>query len=490
MADFGWASSKRSYAGWVPNVGSHLSFSMIGAGRGIDVSRFSHAYSSPVGRVVCALAKRTTDDFLIPKRLKRLLDPTVAQHWLLTGRSIPVQTPAGVNDRKVTTDDGTEIVENKVTTIFDDQGMLSGKIHVIPHNPDRMSRLCEEALLIFLRNDFKDCKPDGKEALEKFIDRVDVDVHFLFADSVSLNFALMRTGEVRLWFSEKLADYEEGDHEVIARQAYYFIKDMVHLHVHHEPASDQITPLTRFDAGTEKTRERDEEDWRRQTMWSLSREAEKLGQRKRLDRLRDSLGIIAYADAFQMTLMPYIRDPKDVEGFVPKASAYGFDFKHIRESTRVQVDQLASTRGATAPFLAACVAGSIAVLAMLNAMISIKNMELARKVEAAKLAGKPVPELSFFSFNIPDWILLLFAEKPPAAAALVVALVYALFSWFLGDVFKLSGHKGRHALVGASISLARKLKLSSKWAFRFQNFSYAFAILLQLGLLYWVVRRI
>jgi hypothetical protein len=49
----------------------------------------------------------------------------------------------------------------------------------------------------------------------------------------------------------------------LAEQAYYFIKDAVHDHSHHDATSDQITPLYRFGRHPDEVGHNDEIAWRR-----------------------------------------------------------------------------------------------------------------------------------------------------------------------------------------------------------------------------------
>ncbi|MEI9850519.1 MAG: hypothetical protein WDN24_06305 [Sphingomonas sp.] len=116
-------------------------------------------------------------------------------------------------------------------------------------------------------------------------------------------------------------------------------------------------------------------------MWSLSRALDALTRKGKLQDLREALGILAYADAFQQTLMRYRRRHDDPWQFEPNAVTYRYDFTHIRESLKVQLDQVVSRRTSLSQMLVAGLTGSIAATALLASVISARNSALADKVK-------------------------------------------------------------------------------------------------------------
>lgn len=153
MVDAAWLTARLSYAGWVPNVGSHLSFSLIGSRAGEGVVRLSARVEYPdrIARVVCALQTRTTDDMLLPPKLARIGKPDLQQHWMLVGQTDGIEVPTGTDTAKVEPRTvGQRIREwrqlpcsqtEQVITARDEQGALIGHVLVIPYEEDAEARL-------------------------------------------------------------------------------------------------------------------------------------------------------------------------------------------------------------------------------------------------------------------------------------------------------------------------------------------------------------
>jgi hypothetical protein len=149
-----------------------------------------------------------------------------------------------------------------------------------------------------------------------------------------LEFVLYRTGELRISGS---LDYYHGSLEekirgrrIAARHAYYFIKDCAHHHHHHHPTDDQLLPLVRLsDAGLSE-----DAHWRREVLWALTRV---IGQFRRASgnvRRRQALGVIAYAEAFQMTLAR-VRRRSTAETHIFDDSLASFRFEQQQASIEV-----------------------------------------------------------------------------------------------------------------------------------------------------------
>ena len=103
-------------------------------------------------------------------------------------------------------------------------------------------------------------------------------------------FALFRTGEFRLWYDRDEGDLQELDH--IAKQIFYFAKDIGHTHSHHEPESDQIVHLARIRPGRYPEPEKCETAWRNETQWGLSRVFEQLHRSSGIGAQRRALPLL------------------------------------------------------------------------------------------------------------------------------------------------------------------------------------------------------
>lgn len=464
MVEPAWATARLSYAGWVPNVGSHLSFSLIGSRAGKGVVRLSDRveYDSRIARVVCALQTRTTDDMLLPPAIARRRKPDLRQDWMLVGETEAIEVPTGVEITKPKRRTAFQAARRpfelpcppveKITTARDEQGALIGRVLIIPYEEDTEARAAQEEMLANIRAELARAARvgGGQAAIREVEARVKVDVPGLLL----VNFALMRTGEARLWFAQEHAQLDDEEHRQLARQAYFFLKDMSHRHVHHDQLDDQITPLTRFRNETADDRRQSEIAWRRETLWSLSRIADKRMGSEKLNFLRESLGMLAYADAFQKTLLPHIRDPHDALGYLPNKSAYGYDFQHIRESMRVRIDQTAARRTVTGQLIAAVFAGAVASLSLVSSLISTHNARI----------GTDAPE-DKFQVAIWDWLLQAFGNYPVAVMVISAYILYTAFALFLSDILFTQPRRRFQLLRGLSLTLGKKREWNADQTF-------------------------
>ncbi len=493
MGSSGWANAARSYAGWVPNVGSHLSFSLIGADSHSIVKRLTRDHREPdgsVGRMVCLIDKRQTDDFLLPPELMRRLVPSVVQHFAMVAMTEPVQVPTGFKEDHLRAENGF-CVGKHVETDLDEQGALVGRVHILPHYAGSGQHLIQRWMIEEISGLLARPAPKTKAEQHALLADVERCVRWRSPKAISIDFTLMRTGEIRLWYAQAYADLKEPDYVLAAKQAYFFIKDMAHQHVHHDPASDQITPLVKFEMLAQKP-EKADTDWRRRTLWNLAREAERQGKLRRLDKQREALGILAFADAFQKTLLPYRRDPADPAKFCPNDSVYGYDFNFIRESTKLRVDQMAAQRGAVAPMLSAMVAGAIAALALVSSLVSTRNSAVrdltSEAIRQSKVPSKALVAPPPLELGIHESIMMPIAAYPWAAAIIVVGLLGTLYKVALNDVLR-SNWKPWQLLRGLSISLIMALGSRSRGAaHRTLNIFYLVLMGVQTALIYYVIQ--
>lgn len=149
-----------------------------------------------------------------------------------------------------------------------------------------------------------------------------------------LDFTLYRTGELRL--SGDLSPYH-GDLSQkvesrlsLVRQIYYYIKDCAHRHHHHDPSDDQLLPITPLmDLGI-----KEDGHWRRQVLWALTKVAGQFRRDREQVKRRQALGVIAYAEAFQLTLARVRRLPGE-QGHEVDDSLATFNFEQQRDSIEV-----------------------------------------------------------------------------------------------------------------------------------------------------------
>ena len=388
-----WSGGLRRYAGWIPNVRSHLSFSMIGAARG--AATLTLPFKSRPTRAVVVQQRRSINDFPWPGWLSERLYPDIVVNWLLDAETAPVQLPV--------------VRPAGITTQRDRQGMLRGRIYFLPRQETAADRETQQAALVGIANVADDCREAhmaGGQIAEDALKALSSTVRRQAEQSglhVALELALLRTGECRLWYADPPADMSDAELDLIAQHAYYFVKDVVHSHTHHDPSSDQITPLTADDPSPHEPEHSHEVAWRRETLWSLSREVERLNRDGDLTSQRRSLGIIAYAEAFQAALMTHVRDPEEEVGFGRGTVVHDYDFKHLKESINADTDVNATKVAQRLQISIAGIATVISVTALVSSLISTNNGSLPKVPEGVSEGtlgiGWSRPALPWLAWN-------------------------------------------------------------------------------------------
>jgi hypothetical protein len=412
-----WAGAARGYAGWVPNVRSHLSFSVIGASRRAEA--YSRQYKDRPARLVIAIERRTSHDYPLPQFFVRAAWKDLTQHWLMEGVTRPTKVFHPTSEDPDLT--------------YDRQGMLRGSVHVMPYQDEAVPRADQATAVEDIR----------RELLLAPHDPSDGELDALHADIISsakngslnrieIQFALLRTGELRLWFPEGAlppldpsSRDPKDDLRKLAEQAYFFIKDVVHDHTHHDPSSDQITPLVEINPSGKDERHLGEVAWRRETLWSLSREIERLNRDGGVVDKRRSLGIVAYAQAFQHALMGHLRDSMEPSGFRKAPAVYDYDFAHLKESIRSSID-VASV--AKAQFIQLTIAG---VATAISAVSLVASLTSAHNGAQRRLPNGTLKNGFFFSQGDPAIELL--AWNPFLTGGALAILLLGILSATLAD---------------------------------------------------------
>jgi hypothetical protein len=159
-----------------------------------------------------------------------------------------------------------------------------------------------------------------------------------------MKFVLFRTGELRIWYDhdfffgrdvsvEPVSPHEQEAADHLAPQAYYFIKDLLHAHYHHDPHSDQILPLTRLNTGGTLAAVTDDEvAWRYATLRGLARVIVEFRQGRSLAGHRQALGIAAYAQAFQAVLARVARGRAVSDAVHEHKQIILYDFTNLAQS--------------------------------------------------------------------------------------------------------------------------------------------------------------
>jgi hypothetical protein len=270
------------FEGWVPNATGNLSFGVIGGPLKDRVLVRQHLRTE-AKRWILIAQTRVNQDRILPSwflptlglglpRGSRRLDAT----YTLLATSVPIgPDPEGALD-----------------------GVLACLVRPRRRTSPSLGRLQDRAELASQRlaqtaQEFGRATEAQRNSLP-FEAPTDADWDVLkgqFTDAaeVSCNFRLHRSGKVFLTVLRHPSGIPDDALIGLVNQLYYFLKDCVHTHYHHDVSSDGIIELARI--GTIP-------DWRNKTVRSLYREVLELRRSTEADLLSNSLGIMAYARTF------------------------------------------------------------------------------------------------------------------------------------------------------------------------------------------------
>ena len=377
-------SASPEFAAWVPTITGHLSFSFIGHGVTDCLAANSETAtgsSGPIRRVM-VLQRRTTRDLPYTRWPMALLRPWIRANYLLIGQTAPAQRPmlgprGGVNQT------------------LDDMGVLEGEILVIPHHDKKAQREAAKILVRKLQGalaGFSDAAPRG---VAVDIDRLDQEARTWLANAeaagtrlIKAEFRLYRTGEFRLRMiqSPPLVGAPAGSpaalrfEEILARQIYYFAKDIAHRHYHHEETADNLLPLVAAPAG-------DDETWRRETLWSLARAVLEVRRRDQLSDYKGALGLLAYAAAFQSAMARVVRDASG--RFVAATRIAPYDFEHTRASLEAKIEEKSWITSGWSQFWTVMITTLIAAAALWIAGVQIRDAACGSLAPPAASSSAP-----------------------------------------------------------------------------------------------------
>lgn len=376
-------AAARTFAGWVPTITGQLSFSLIGQGANAldyvaaNVETLDAGASAVPVRHVFVVQRRVARDLPITNGVAQLLKPWIGVHFILVGSSAPASRPRLDLPLKR---------GGQYQVLHDEIGVLRGKIYVLGHHDG----------------------PSGRKSTHQFVQEVskrvvaiesatprgticgDFDLREEFAlvpdaaeragvTLLECDFELYRSGEFRAHFDETSPVFqaavdeasEDQVHaaknlsEALAKQVYYFVKDISHRHYHHETSSDNILPAYEVRPG-------DDDSWRRQSLWALSRAVLEHRRRNVLVGHKRALGILAYAEAFQ-TQLACVRRISNGTGFEESEAGISFDFSHTRASLDATIDELSYAKSFWSSIQGVTIATVLGAAALWIGAVQIKS---------------------------------------------------------------------------------------------------------------------
>lgn len=335
-----WETAEAAWVGWIPTVSGHLSFSLIGN----HADEAGHIVLNgdkprPDGRVVLVKQHRRNKDFGYWSWIAEKVLKDTAQDYVLIGHTEAAARPEF--DPRT----------GRLTSISDARGCLRGSIYWLPYDEDKehrnqlrtaLSDLAAESQRIGrlfeaqAQAALDEIEPWTRARFDPFVAELEAEDGTKIRRALKFEFALFRTGECRLWYDHNHVDVE-ALHE-IARQIFYFLKAIAHAHSHHGEEADQMIHLARTKPGLHQDPKSNETGWRNETQWGLSRVFEQLHRKTGLMSQRRSLGVLAYADAFQASLSRVMRTPGEEDVFEEDVNVALYDNKHRRDSVNALIE--------------------------------------------------------------------------------------------------------------------------------------------------------
>lgn len=394
-----------AYAGWVPTITGQLSFSLIGLGGAAPGCvtanvEFQDKDAEHPRRRVAVIKRRVTRDlpatfFPIPEIFR-----SIAAEFVLLGETRPAARPV--------------IRSGEIHSREDEIGALTGDLLVIPHHKE-LSK-AEQALVRRIRRRIAaigDSMPRAVVGVEAVL-KIEMEEWIAEAARAGLQlararFELYRTGEFRLEMIASLpvASGEAGDQAefdaILASQIYYFVKDIAHRHYHHQPASDNLLPLTRITAENDL-------DWRRETLWSLARAVLELRRSGKLPGHKSALGVLAYAEAFQGLLARVHRPSASTDPFEITDEIACYDFTHTRQSLDATIAEKGFIQSHWNGIQTFLIGTGLAFAALWLAAAQVRDLGCRSQIDCPRIP-EPMTELV-------RWAL----EQPHILAAVLVIL--------------------------------------------------------------------
>lgn len=391
VPDADWANAPTQFVGWVPNVLGHLSFSLIGHGTPPD----AHCACAEIGATqeVVAFQTRQADDRAVHRWIARWTRPRSVHDWLLISKSAAASYPSSKNS---------PAARPKLDIFEDKRGMLRGTIHLLGGKSWKTSGFWGQfafrrkrfeyrsaiirALRDLRRSDTQSSSPDATA------ERILAEAKENGLEFGRVEFCLFRTGEVRIWFADDQPVANDGAMRTVAKIAYFFLKDIAHLHTHHHHSQDGMIPFCQLESHDAEG----EKSWQRRTIWALSRSIEEYVRRGTRTDLKAAIGMIPYAESFHSLYGGLYREPGELNQF---EAIQDHEFDHYSfEGLRKMVASLLDSRNSTLTIRTALAAALIPItLSSIIAVNAVGN-------STDKHAQWPVC-LKAITSNYPLWVV-------------------------------------------------------------------------------------
>jgi len=263
------------YAGWVPTANGRLSFRHIGETRHPSPAIYANI-ASDARRYILAFQRRNLSDSAF-RSITDYICGVSGDFWFAiaaTSTEAPDHLGAAIN----------------------------GKIFIFKSKEDWRNGPGDTVRLAIERLNNDRFSLDGNRVERTERDYVSAKDALVAHADIFLAFELRRTGEVYVsepTFSDPDLEYasaslaNEGGHDFqkwIADQSYFFLRDIIHQHQHHEPHVDTILTLQK--------RTLDEAAWRQHILFSLHYYIISARRTRHPPVLIQAIGVLAYCRSF------------------------------------------------------------------------------------------------------------------------------------------------------------------------------------------------
>ena len=272
------------YSGWIPTAVGRLSFRHIGDTDFPERAEYANRVDAGDFRYIVVRQYRALSDALFPSLTDTISNRSGRFVFVLTARS----------DQKTSNNDA-----RIVGSVFIVPDFKPAPVAGSPGMPGQgeIASKADEAIKAINSNRSygPDRSPEGECA--------SIDNYLVHHTPIRIAFALSRDGVVRI-AKPAFTDVELGGKSIeqakargvdyeryLAEQAYFFLRDVAHAHQHHEPQTDTLLGLQETDPA--------DIEWRNRLLFALHHHV--IGQRRQGDpeTLTRTLGVIAYARAFE-----------------------------------------------------------------------------------------------------------------------------------------------------------------------------------------------
>lgn len=427
--------------------------------------------SSDIGeRIVAVHRRRAAQDFPVAGEIVSNFRRWARQDFFLIARTRPTTT--GI------------VNGGKLGFHEDRNGVLTGCVLVIPEEAERDLRRLRSRLLARLDDRVGLAANQSGTRRHQYAERLPEALLAEIAqlrDTIAiyiLRFALFRTGEIRIWLEEEefagrdlagapLTDAEQDAAEYLPSQTYFFIKDVLHRHYHHDAHSDQLLPLTKLPKAKDETSHRaNEHRWRTATIRGLARVVVEMRHEGQPGVNQQALGILAYADAFQASLARIHRPACPAEKMTLDKSIMLYDFAHVRASIEAMDAALESRKGSNLQLFGVLVGVILSALALWSGAVQIQP----NLCSAIAQSGPPCPPIRPGAMaDRVNWVV----ANPMPFVGICALLGFILFIIFFRDsssipLAKRFNHVLNRFSYALAASIARKTNGKDKLAYGVQ----------------------